>query len=164
MSLAKKISLFCIGFISGCLFIIIALSATDKLKEPPSNPEGIFKFEYYEPETEMIVEANPLIISLTAYTSLEELTDDTPTITATGTKCGEGTLALSRDLIDRYTDGAPFSYGDRVELVQYYGEFIVCDTMNKRFKGRGDIWVPTLKEANSFGIRHGITIRKVNDG
>ena len=83
-------------------------------------------------------------------------TDSTPCI-AGGTgynlcdMADEGirTIALSQELIDWsiYGENAPFSKGDKVELVsadidwRCNGEFIVSDAMNARYRHRGDIFM-----------------------
>ena len=60
-------------------------------------------------------------------------------------------MALSQELVGR-TGSKPFTYGDRVKLrgeindPRCNGEFIVMDTMNKRFKNRGDIFMMNRKD------------------
>ncbi len=88
----------------------------------------------------------------TGYSSTPIETDDTPFITAANTPTRDGILALSRDLLSEYTRGAPFSFGDRVH-VSDLGEFIVEDTMNKRWRNRIDIWFPSRGQAFQFGVR-----------
>lgn len=93
-------------------------------------------------------------VTITAYASEVQHTDDEPFITATGRTVRPGIIAVSRDLLRTFTPGAPFDYGDRVRLSRL-GEFIVDDTMNSRWTKRVDIWVPTLEEARQFGLRRG---------
>ena len=59
---------------------------------------------------------------------------------------------LSRDLLNCYTPGAPFSFGDVVH-VSGVGDFIVEDTMNARWDNRVDVWFPDRMEALRFGVR-----------
>jgi 3D (Asp-Asp-Asp) domain-containing protein len=69
----------------------------------------------------------------TGYSSSIYETDDTPFVTAANTRTREGVLALSRDLLRRYTAAAPFDFGDRVH-VSGLGYFIVEDSMNRRWE------------------------------
>lgn len=111
--------------------------------------------------TDVLLEAGHRVVSgdqlmvkvvATGYSSTVIETDDTPFITAHNTATREGILALSRDLLEIYTPGAPFRFGDRVH-VSGLGEFIVEDSMNKRYTNRIDIWFPSREEAFSFGVR-----------
>lgn len=88
----------------------------------------------------------------TGYSSSVYETDATPFTTAANTTTREGILALSRDLLTRYTPGAPFSFGDEVHI-SGLGDFLVEDTMNARWTNRVDVWFPTRTEAIRFGVR-----------
>ncbi|HET9054587.1 MAG TPA: hypothetical protein VFM90_10455 [Cyclobacteriaceae bacterium] len=86
---------------------------------------------------------------LTVYHPVKKQCDDTPLITASNSKIDRDALrkqnirwmALSRDLLKRW-NGA-FHYGDTVLVTagdpQIDGLWIIKDTMNKRFKNRGDL-------------------------
>jgi 3D (Asp-Asp-Asp) domain-containing protein len=100
-------------------------------------------------------------VTCTAYTSRICETDSTPEITATNKRVRPGYIALSRDLISFYTPGAPFSYGDRIELIGL-GTFQVEDTMNSRWRRRADIWVGSLDVAWAWGHRT-VLIAKLED-
>jgi 3D (Asp-Asp-Asp) domain-containing protein len=82
-------------------------------------------------------------VMATAYNSMASQTDDTPWITASGTRCREGVIASNflpigtKVLID--------GFGDQI--------FIVEDRMNKRYQHRIDIWFREYHEAMNFGIR-----------
>jgi 3D (Asp-Asp-Asp) domain-containing protein len=91
-------------------------------------------------------------ITCTAYSSTIAQCDSTPFETATLKAPRRGYLALSRDLIRTYTPGAPFEYGDKVEIIGV-GIFQVEDTMNARWERRADLWMPSTAEAISFGRR-----------
>lgn len=91
-------------------------------------------------------------VIVTGYSSTPGQTDSTPFITAWNTTVQDGVIALSRDLLKRYTLGAPFAYGDIVE-VEGLGVFTVEDTMNRRWTNRADIWFPTRAAAKRFGAR-----------
>lgn len=88
----------------------------------------------------------------TGYSSTVWQTDATPFVTAANTRTREGVLAMSRDLLARYTPGAPFDFGDRV-YVAGLGYFIVEDSMHGRWDNRIDVWFPSLEQARNFGIR-----------
>jgi 3D (Asp-Asp-Asp) domain-containing protein len=91
-------------------------------------------------------------ITCTAYSSTIDQTDSTPFITASLQPVGPGIIALSRDLLRRYTPDAPFEFGDFVEVVGV-GIFRVEDTMNRRWRRRADIWVHSRSEAMQWGRR-----------
>jgi len=87
----------------------------------------------------------------TGYSSSIWECDMTPFITAANTPTRTGIMAMSRDLLTRYTPGAPFTFGDRVH-VPGLGDFLVEDTMNARWTNRIDLWFPSRLEALRFGI------------
>jgi len=100
-----------------------------------------------------------LRVLATAYTSEVGLTDDTPHLTATNSDVREGIIALSQDLLRSFTPGAPFDYGDMVE-VKNVGRFRIEDTMHPRWQKRADIWFPTREQAVHWGARS-VTLKKV---
>jgi 3D (Asp-Asp-Asp) domain-containing protein len=91
-------------------------------------------------------------VTVTGYTSCPSQTDDTPNITATLAPTRPGTLALSRDLLRTFTEGAPFDFGDRV-LIPGMGIYVVEDTMHPRWQRRGDIWFHDTATARRWGRR-----------
>ena len=91
-------------------------------------------------------------ITVTGYSSTADQTDDSPLITAMNTTVHPGMLALSRDLLREFTPGAPFRFGDIVEL-EGLGVFTVEDTMNPRFSKRADIWFQSREAATRWGNR-----------
>jgi len=94
-------------------------------------------------------------VTVSGYTSRTCETDSTPNVTASMTSTRRGVIALSRDLIRRYSPGAPFEFGDVVHLAGI-GDFVVEDSMNERWTHRADIWFDTVTEARHFGRRHGV--------
>jgi 3D (Asp-Asp-Asp) domain-containing protein len=94
--------------------------------------------------------ALPVVVS--GYTSRICETDSTPFVTAANTPTRPGVIALSRDLLRRYTPGAPFEFGDVVHL-SGIGDFIVEDVMNGRWERHADIWFEHLDDARQFGRR-----------
>jgi 3D (Asp-Asp-Asp) domain-containing protein len=91
-------------------------------------------------------------LTVTGYTSREQETDDTPFITAANTRTRPGVIALSRDLLRRYTPDAPFAFGDVIHI-SGVGDFIVEDSMHGRWERRADIWFESLDAARAFGRR-----------
>ncbi len=102
-----------------------------------------------------------LKVLATGYSSSVIETDDTPYITAANTRTRMGVVALSRDLLKRYTPNAPFSFGDRIFILGL-GEFTVEDSMHHRWKQRMDIWFPSRREAFRFGKKN-LYITKLTD-
>jgi len=99
-------------------------------------------------------EGNILLkVLATGYSSSIIETDDTPHITAANTRTRLGIVALSRDLLRPYTPDAPFAFGDHI-YVSGMGEFIVEDSMHRRWHKRMDIWFPSRQEAFDFGKRN----------
>jgi 3D (Asp-Asp-Asp) domain-containing protein len=94
-----------------------------------------------------------LKVLATGYSSSKIETDNTPHITAANTHPRPGVVALSRDLLKRYTPDAPFDFGDRIHIPGL-GEFTVEDSMNRRWERRIDIWFPSRSEAFCFGKRN----------
>lgn len=79
----------------------------------------------------------------TAYNSLPGQTDDSPWITASGTRCHEGVIAANHLPIG--TKVMIEGFGNRV--------FTVEDRMNKRYNKRIDIWFRDYDDAVKFGVR-----------
>lgn len=80
---------------------------------------------------------------VTAYSSTEEETDDTPFITAQGTGVRDGIVAANF-----------LSFGTLLQIPKLFGEriFVVEDRMHRRKINFIDIWMPTKEKAEEFGI------------
>ena len=107
---------------------------------------------------DLFTEGHPLVF--TAYNAMVSQTDDTPNITASNKEIFPGVLALSRELITRYGYGGDIQYGDKVWMVV---PMQVEDTMNKRWRGRGDVYMLDYDEARQFGRREGILYTGTKD-
>jgi 3D (Asp-Asp-Asp) domain-containing protein len=92
-------------------------------------------------------------VTVTGYSSTPDQTDDTPFVTAANTRVRRGVIALSRDLLREFTPGAPFAFGDLLEI-EGVGTFRVEDTMAERYRQRADIWFSTRTAARQWGRRH----------
>ncbi len=107
-----------------------------------------------------------LKVKSTAYNSLVEQTDNSPHITAIGSKTRFGIIAVSRDLLNqnipygslvRLKDlGGWYNgrgYGKYQSMLDRQGLFIVEDTMNPRKTQQIDVWFPHMSEALNWGVR-----------
>ena len=81
----------------------------------------------------------------TAYSSRPQETDDSPYITASGTRVRDGIIANNL-----------FPFGTKIRIPEIYGDkvFLVEDRMNQR-KGpyHFDIWFASYEEAKNFGAK-----------
>jgi 3D (Asp-Asp-Asp) domain-containing protein len=85
-----------------------------------------------------------MYVTVTAYSSTPDQTDDSPFITANGTRVRDGIVAANF-----------LRFGTRVRFPDHSGGkvFVVTDRMHQRFSDRMDIWMETREEAQRFGIR-----------
>ncbi len=93
-----------------------------------------------------------LPITLTAYSPSKAQTDSNPFETASGQIMTTVDLehqlfvAASRDLLTKFTPGAPLKYGDKI-----YIEFTVIDTMHERWTNRIDVFCRNQRIAEYIG-------------
>ena len=82
--------------------------------------------------------------TVTAYSSEVAQTDDTPYVTASGTRVRDGVVAANW-----------LPIGTKVRIPDLFGEqvFTVEDRMHSRHTNRLDVWFPTRAEAVQFGAR-----------
>lgn len=92
-------------------------------------------------------------VTVTAYTSRPEETDDSPHWTADGSLVKRGVIAVSRDILKELG----IRYGQRVVL-EGYGAMEVRDTMNPRWTRRVDIWSSDLTAARLHGKKEDVTM------
>lgn len=85
-----------------------------------------------------------IYVTVTAYSSTPDQTDDSPFITADGTWVHDGTLAANF-----------LRFGTKVRLPDFSGDkvYVVEDRMNQRYPYRADIWMETREAAKQFGVR-----------
>ncbi|MCW1929700.1 MAG: 3D domain-containing protein [Candidatus Kerfeldbacteria bacterium] len=82
---------------------------------------------------------------MTSYTSLPELTDSSPFITANGSHVRMGTIAANC-----------LPFGTRVRIPDLFGDqiFVVEDRLAARKPcSMIDVWLPTYAEAKQFGVK-----------
>ncbi len=96
------------------------------------------------PETKLKTSRQRIKVVVTAYTSRPEETDETPDITASGTKTRNGIVA---------TNLLPM--GTLIKIPSLFGQqcFVVEDRMHPRYQKRVDVWFDSLDEARQFGKR-----------
>jgi len=90
------------------------------------------------------VDPDSNLITITAYSSTPDQTDDTPFITASGTYVEDGVVACNF-----------LKFGTKVRFPEIYGDkvFTVEDRMAKKNNTKMDIWFPTRSEAKKFGVK-----------
>ncbi len=82
---------------------------------------------------------------ITAYSSTEDQTDDTPFITASNKRVRDGIIANNL-----------LAFGTKVRFPELYGDkvFTVEDRMHPRKgKNHADIWFPEYEQAKNFGYK-----------
>jgi 3D (Asp-Asp-Asp) domain-containing protein len=124
---------------------------TDDQISPEEHLSGVLTIENNSlmaasplPEPKVVRRISQVVV--TAYSSTVFETDDTPHITALGTRTRDGIIANNL-----------LPFGTRVRLPELYGNkiFVVEDRMNRR-KGlyHFDIWFPSYGEAKNFGAQN----------
>jgi 3D (Asp-Asp-Asp) domain-containing protein len=131
---------------------------------------GLFAFKWWIEPREVIVveervqevvverEVDVYVVTATVYHAVAGQCDDSPLVTASGARISSAEsaydhryIAVSRDLLD------VFPYGTKVEVSgcgELDGEWIVADTMNKRYKGYIDLLInPDMKGGKWEGVR-----------
>lgn len=127
----SKLIIFGIVLLTFLFFASTATSSVTYTREEP------------EPQKEVVVPHKVVLATITAYTSSVDETDDTPFITASGARTGEGTLACP----------PKYKFGTKVLI---NGKEYTCqDRMNRRYhdQERFDMWVETKAEAFNWGIK-----------
>ena len=89
-------------------------------------------------------EVSRMTVDMTAYSSTEDQTDDSPFITASGAHVADGIVAANFLPLHTHVK-IPSLYGEKV--------FVVEDRMNRRYTQRMDIWMETREEAMRFGLK-----------
>ncbi|MFA5133601.1 MAG: hypothetical protein WC459_02250 [Patescibacteria group bacterium] len=85
-----------------------------------------------------------IYVTVTAYSSTPDQTDDSPFITANGSHVRDGIIAANF-----------LKFGTKVRFPEFSGDKVyeVTDRMNPRYPNRADIWMATREQAIRFGIR-----------
>jgi 3D (Asp-Asp-Asp) domain-containing protein len=107
-----------------------------------------------------LAEEHTLVVTASAYNSLESQTNSQPSITAWGNvlKPGMKSIAVSRDLI-----ALGLGHNAVVRIEGFPGEYRVLDKMAKRWKKKIDIYMGNdARAAREWGVRK-VTIHWVSD-
>lgn len=109
----------------------------------PVTPAGQLK------PAEDVAPTRVMRVTMTAYTSAPWECDDSPFVTADGSRVRDGVVAVNF-----------LKFGTRIRIPELYGEkiFEVHDRMHKRFLNRLDIWMPNVSEGRKFGIKRNVAI------
>lgn len=88
-------------------------------------------------------------VTITAYSSTIDQTDDTPCITANG-------YDLCKNNQENVVAANFLPFGTKVRIPKHFGDlvFTVQDRMNARYYYRADIWMQTREKAKTFGIKY----------
>jgi 3D (Asp-Asp-Asp) domain-containing protein len=139
-----------------CTFIVV-LAVLASVGQVYSPTEA--KREYLQPNSETLflpslqITKTFRVNAITGYSSSIDETDDTPFITASGDKVRLGIAA---------TNILPFN--TKIILPEIFGKdfvIVVKDRMNSRYTDRIDIWFPTKKQAEDFGIHYNVLVEIV---
>ena len=147
----RYISLFLSSVISGLAVLLFSLNiiSSNTKKMNDLIYDNILLTSQID-ELESIINKSEFIVTGTIYSPTRAQCDDTPNITADGTRINPKRasqyrfIALSRDLLKRW--GGPFNYGDYVLIEgtkngKYDGLWQVRDTMSSRWVKRVDFLV-----------------------
>lgn len=120
---------------------IPSLAATDSVRITENSAATLSS-----PETTSTIRAasatREYVVSVSAYSSTPDQTDDSPFITARGTFVRDGIIAANF-----------LPFGTRVKIPDLFGNkiFVVEDRMNKRYWHNVDVWMPERSDALKFG-------------
>jgi len=142
-----------ISYIKKCVFTTAAISLLIEAGFPqtviaheliPALPVESVAAQDVKLDVADLAPAKVVLAVTTAYSSTPDQTDDTPFITANGTRVRDGIVAAN---------WLPF--GAQVRIPEYFGDkiFEVTDRMHRRHSERLDIWMPTREQALKWGIR-----------
>tara|TARA_Y100000310_G_scaffold97979_1_gene95642 strand:- start:1073 stop:1576 length:504 start_codon:yes stop_codon:yes gene_type:complete len=144
----KHINIVISSFISGLVILLFSLNIITSLRAKVNNLE--LKNMVLATELEQLEirrEENVFTVTGTMYSPTLAQCDNTPNITADGTRINPKHasnyryVALSRDLLERW--GGPFQYGEYIAVEgtksgKYDGIWQVRDTMNPKWLKRVD--------------------------
>lgn len=87
--------------------------------------------------------------TITAYSSFPSECDDSPFVTADGSRVRDGIVAANF-----------LKFGTRIRIPELFGDkiFEVHDRMNPRYANRIDIWMERKSDGRKFGIKRNILI------
>ena len=111
---------------------------------PSEYPQGLVSYESSFVNDSPIVNKKTVEVTVTAYSSRVQETDDDPYTTAAGTTVRTGVIAAN---------WLPF--GTKVRIPNIFGDqvFTVEDRMARKHQNRLDVWFPNTRDALRFGVR-----------
>jgi len=111
----------------------------------PGYPTGDLAYSYSLLNTNPIEAEKFVEVTVTAYSSREGETDNTPYITAAGTTVRTGVVAANW-----------LPLGTQVRIPEIFGDqvFTVEDRMHERNSNKLDVWFPNTSDALRFGVRN----------
>lgn len=120
------------------------ISASVLVVIPPAPSQAEARIAQALPDIEELSPKRTRRVIITAYSSTPDQTDDTPFVTANGTRVRDGIIAANF-----------LRFGTQVKIPELYGGkvFYVTDRMHKRFSDRVDIWMESREEAKQFGVK-----------
>lgn len=136
---------------SNNFLLSVSASKNWMFSETANKSEGIsIPEKLNEPEKELKV-IKVYTVRATAYSSTVDQTDDTPFITASGTRVRDGIIAANF-----------LPFGTVVRIPEIYGDktFVVEDRMHQRYWYNVDVWFPERQLAKEFGAQK-VTIEVV---
>lgn len=138
----KSVAVLAVVFIAQFVPIVSAVAANGSTTPLPTSLTSVSLMSLPSAVPDAI---KTLYLRVTAYTSVEEETDDTPFITANGSVTHDGIVA---------TNLLPF--GTKVMIPALFGAkiFTVEDRMAPQKKNAMDIWMPTKAKAIYFGANY----------
>jgi 3D (Asp-Asp-Asp) domain-containing protein len=137
------------SFLFGAIMLLAVNIATAAAAiAPEASPSASIESAIYESSVVDVLGATRakkrMTVVMTAYSSTEDQTDDTPFISATGEHVFDGMVAANFLPFNTYIQ-IPKMFGDKI--------FVVKDRMHPRFSDRVDIWFPDRESALKFGKR-----------
>lgn len=153
--LAKNVAKIVVLVVIAMTFLIPSVAAADSMvsaKTSVISGKNLAMNSYLTnaglPVPDRIMPKKVITVTVTAYSSTPDQTDDTPCITANG-------FNLCKNNKQNVVAANFLPFGTKVRMPEAFGnqEFYVQDRMNKRFSQRMDIWMPTRKAALAFGIQ-----------
>jgi len=141
------------GFIAGIILMEILVPQTSKAEFLPTPASKLALSDIVKNGHLTICKLNrssyevvkTVKMMVTAYSSTEDQTDDTPFITASGKQVADGIVANNM-----------LPFGAKIRIPALYGDkiFVVEDRMHQR-KGKYhvDIWLPETQQAKKFGAK-----------
>ncbi len=136
MSIRKRVAL--LGFLA-----LLSTSQLGTAKEFDMEIEPSYQTALLN-QAPLALPKNEIVTVITAYSSRPSETDDTPFVTASGSRVREGVVAAN---------WLPF--GTKVKFPEVFGDriFTVEDRMHEKNSNKIDVWFPKTSEALRFGVK-----------